>query len=214
MVFKGFKFGMLLQLAVGPICLYIFNQAVEKGILNALIGVLGVVVIDAIFIVLSIIGISTFVEKRAKWFKYFGTVILLYFGIRTIIGGLTMNEITQINIDSGDYLRTFVNSIFLTASNPLTILFWSGVFANKVIEEKLSRTDEIEFGVGAVLSTALFLSSVSFIGQFTKNFISVNLVRLLNIFVGIFLVYYGIKLTFKLPNLFCKNNGSKEQEKA
>lgn len=35
---KGFKFGILLQLAVGPVCLYIFNIGVNEDILNAKIG--------------------------------------------------------------------------------------------------------------------------------------------------------------------------------
>lgn len=31
MFLKGFKFGMLLQLAIGPICLFIFQTSITKG---------------------------------------------------------------------------------------------------------------------------------------------------------------------------------------
>lgn len=40
MLIKGFKFGMLLQLAVGPICLFIFQLASVNGFLIAERGVL------------------------------------------------------------------------------------------------------------------------------------------------------------------------------
>ncbi len=35
MLFKGYKFGMLLQIAVGPVCLFIFQAAASAGFATA-----------------------------------------------------------------------------------------------------------------------------------------------------------------------------------
>lgn len=197
MIFKGFKFGMLLQIAVGPICIYIFNEAVIKGMWYALAGVLGVLIIDALYIALSIVGISALVHRYEKILKYFGVLVLTFFGIKSIIGALSIGETSVIINAEGNYYKTFLNAFILTASNPLTIIFWSGVFSTKVIDEKFCRSDEIKFGFGAVLSTAIFLMVITVIGQFTKGFLSQEIISVLNIVVGFMLIYFGLKLIFK-----------------
>jgi len=53
------------------------------------------------------------------------------------------------------------------------------------------------FGVGAVLSTFLFLNIIAIIGQFTKNFLAIKYIMYLNIIVGVVLIYFGLKLVLK-----------------
>jgi len=50
MLIKGFRFGMILQIAVGPLCLFIFQTAVTSGFFTAMIGVMGVALVDALYI--------------------------------------------------------------------------------------------------------------------------------------------------------------------
>ncbi len=197
MIKKGFKFGMLLQIAVGPVCIYIFNESVRKGVLSAFVGVIAVVLIDALFIGLSIVGISAIVKKKEKLLKIFGSLVLIIFGIRMIVSALQITEFNNINLIEINYLKTFITVLFLTASNPLTIIFWSGVFSTKIIEEKFNRNDEIMFGIGAVFSTFLFLNFIVVLGQFTKNFLSLKYIMYLNILVGLVLIYFGLKLVLK-----------------
>lgn len=198
MILKGFKFGMLLQIAVGPICIYIFNEAVMKGILNAMVGVFGVAIVDAIYISLSLIGITALVQKHEKILKYFGALVLCVFGIKTILGAFGESEISIVISSEVNYYKTFLSALALTASNPLTIVFWSGVFSTKIVEEKSCRTDEIKFGLGAVIATVFFLSFIAVVGQFTKSFFSVKFISGLNVLVGSLLLYFGVKLIMKV----------------
>ncbi len=64
MIFKGFKFGMLLQLAIGPVCIFIFQMASSKGFYTAETGVLGATLIDGLFIFAATIGISSIIERQ------------------------------------------------------------------------------------------------------------------------------------------------------
>ena len=45
--FDGLKFGMLLQIAVGPMCLMVFNTAKNAGFFVALSLVLAIAIVDA-----------------------------------------------------------------------------------------------------------------------------------------------------------------------
>lgn len=197
LILKGFKFGIIIQLAVGPVCLFIFNQASEKGLVIALVGVIGVAIVDLMYIMLSIWGIRSFIENKKVILKYFGSIVLVSFGIKTIVDAISSGEVRQVYIDEYSYIKSFITSIILTGSNPLTIVFWAGVFSTKVSEENLNRKDEIKFGVGAVLATLIFLSAISVIGQFTHTFLEENYISILNIIVGIFLCIFGLRLILK-----------------
>lgn len=198
MIFKGFKFGTLLQLAVGPICIFIFNKAISQGVIIAMFGVIGVVIIDGLYITLSIIGVSTLVKRNEKIIRFIGSAILIIFGCNIIYNALiTVNSINYSLEQGGTYLTTFIKAIVLTGANPLTIVFWSGVFSSKIVEENFTRNDEILFGIGAVLSTFIWLTIVCIIGQFTNMFLNNRIVIVLNALVGVLLIFFGIRLLVK-----------------
>lgn len=69
MIIKGFRFGMILQLAVGPVCLFIFQTAVSSGALIAFLGVAGVSVVDAAFIIAAIFGLGAILNKKNEQIK-------------------------------------------------------------------------------------------------------------------------------------------------
>ena len=63
MIYKGFKFGMLLQLAIGPMCLMVFNTSATYGFLVGLSLVLAISLIDGLYITLSGLGIAAIINK-------------------------------------------------------------------------------------------------------------------------------------------------------
>ena len=200
MLFKGLKFGMMLQLAIGPVCMFIFNLGSNKGFVSAETAVVAVTLVDAIFVLLAILGISSFIqnERVQKMFKIFGALIVAYFGASIISGVLGLNIMPDINLFAGQKSSSsFINGFLLTASNPLTILFWTGVFSTKISEEKLKRREVHLFAIGAILATLLFLSVISFVGSITQIFASEFIIKLLNILVGIVLIYFAFTKIIK-----------------
>ena len=144
MIFKGFKFGMLLQLAIGPVCIFVFKVGGNKGFIGAEIGVLGVAVADAFYILLAISGIASFIDReRVKYiFKIMGAIIVAIFGLQTVLGAFRWVVLPSINLFNWiNSENCFLEGLVLTASNPLAILFWVGIFSSKIIEEKLTRKD-------------------------------------------------------------------------
>lgn len=201
MILKGLKFGMILQIAVGPVCLLIFQTSIALGLVAALTGVLAVTLIDTLFILAAIWGIGSLLERNNNlkiFIKYFGAFVLMLFGLSTILGALGISILPTINFFTQNTSESvFVKLIILTLSNPLTILFWAGVFSTKIVEENMNTSEMYYFGIGAVLSTILFLSSISVLGQFINVFVSDTMMTFLNIIVGMVLIAFGIKTAKK-----------------
>lgn len=197
MIIKGFKLGMMLQLAIGPVCVFILKVGGNKGFIAAEFGVLGVVLIDALYILLAISGMASFVHKeRVKYvFKIFGAIIVAIFGLQIIFGTFGWEIIPNVNLFAGIKPKNaFFEGLVLTASNPLTILFWVGVFSAKIAEEKLTKKDVYLFGTGSVLATLFFLTVIAVTGSITRYFLPVEAISMLNFIVGLALVYFALRM--------------------
>lgn len=196
MVLKGFRFGILLQIAVGPICLFIFQTAASSGFFAAETGVLGVTIIDCLYILAAIFGMGAVLnkyEKAQRLIKYFGAIVLIVFGLNNIVGPFGISILPNLNFLSNQSIENvFLKTILLTISNPLTILFWAGVFSTKISQENMDKKDMYLFGLGAVFSTILFLTFISILGSYINNFLDSSFINILNIIVGLVLVAFGI----------------------
>lgn len=200
MVYKGFKFGMLLQLAVGPMCLMVFNTSTTYGFFVGMSLVLAISLIDGLYITLSGLGIAAIInkEKIKSAIKIFGCIVLLWFGINLITGAFGFNLIPDIKLFSNAINKNiFIQGLLLTASNPLTIIFWGGVFSTQVAVNNFSKKQLVFFGFGCILSTLFFLTIVSFCGSILSGFLPQIIIKILNVMVGTFLIYFGIKLFLK-----------------
>ena len=200
MLFKGFKFGMLLQFAIGPVCIFIFQMSSLKGFYISEVGVLGVAIMDGLFIIVAILGIASIIDRKniRIFLKIFGAIILFVFGLSTVLSQFNFVFLPSLNMQNvSNSNNVFFRAIILTGSNPLTILFWAGVFSSKVAEENMKRNDVYLFGFGAVVSTIFFLTMIALIGSFAKELFSTNVIKILNIAIGFLLIYFSIRMILK-----------------
>lgn len=197
MLVKGFRFGMLLQLAVGPVALFIFQTALMSSFLKALTGVFGAALVDSIFIVAAVIGIGAIIQRKkaALILKVFGAFILIAFGISTFLGVFGLSFIPGLNLAQGvEAVSVFQRAVLITASNPLTIIFWAGIFSAKLAEGDMEGREAYTFGFGAVLATLFFLTLIALIGTTSGRFLSAPVIQVMNAAVGLLLIYFGVKL--------------------
>jgi threonine/homoserine/homoserine lactone efflux protein len=196
MLIRGLRFGMLLQIAIGPIALFIFNTATISGILPTLSGVIGVTLVDGLFILAALFGIGALLEKNKnckKTLKILGNVVVIIFGILTIISVFGIDLIPNfsfINKQVSDSI--FLQAFILTIANPITIIFWAGVFSSKLSDEKMNSKNMYLFGFGALLSTVISLTLITMIGYFTSVFLPQTILNALNIIVGTILIFFGV----------------------
>lgn len=200
MILKGLKFGMLLQLSLGPMCLMVFQTSSSNGFLSSLNLVVAITLIDACYIGLSGIGIATVLRREGiqAVMKIFGCLILILFGLNTLSGSFDIVILPKLALFSNVSSRNlFFQGLLLTASNPLTILFWSGMFTTQLLENHWNRKQLFEFAAGCVLSTLGFLTCIAILGSLIGRFLPYLVIQILNGLVGIFLIFFGIKMLFR-----------------
>lgn len=198
---KGFCFGMLLQIAVGPICFFIFQTAANSGFFTALTGVLGVTLVDGLYILAAILGLGSLLDKYPKakrLLQYLGALVLIVFGLSNLLGSIGITLLPSLNLANQiTYTNVFIKTLLLTLSNPLTILFWAGVFSAKIAEGDMKKQDLYAYGSGALGSTLFFLSLIASIGSLAHSYLSTAVTNSLNVLIGLALVYFGIRTAFR-----------------
>lgn len=195
---SGLKFGMLLQIAIGPMCLMVFNTAKNAGFAVAMSLVLAIALVDAFYIALAGIGVSKILENERvkKTVKIVGSLVLIVFGASIILGVFGINIIPGLNLKptSGSI---FIQGLIMTLSNPLTIVFWGAVLTTKIIEDKMQKNDLFVFSVGLVSATVFFMTAVALLGTFLSSFIPPKVSDVLNVIVGLLIIYFGIRMLLK-----------------
>lgn len=201
MLLKGFRLGMLLQLSVGPVCIMVMNVSAAGGFWFGMVPVLAIALIDALYIALSCMGVAALIRKTRvrRIVQAVGCLVLVLFGANTLLdGGLQvalLPDLAWFNGGSGQSL--FIQGLLLTASNPLTIVFWGGIFSAQVMERELDNVQLFFFALGCVLATVVFLTAVAFLGSMVRDFLPQLVIRILHMAVGGLLIFFGIRLLLK-----------------
>lgn len=218
--FSGLAAGLLLQLAVGPVFFYVLGIALGADWTTAMFAVLAVTLADYIYIALSLAGVGKALERPGvrKPFALASALVLAVFGILSIKSGLTglvrgalESSAPEIASRAGAMLEgsmpggsilgeparwtpasSFAGAFALTITSPLTIVFWGSVFSAKATELGMSRTETARFGIGAGFATLIFLSLSTAVLSVSKTAIPEQLVRALNLLVGLVLAIYGL----------------------
>ncbi len=204
---EGIRFGMILQFIIGPMCMLVFHTSKNNGFFFTIPLILVIASVDAFYIFLASIGVSKLLENKKieRFLRFFGSSLLIIFGISTILNAFEISIIPGIEIHPTTQ-NIIIQGLFLALSNPITIMFWGSVLTTKIIEDKMKKKDLFIFCIGLVSATIIFQTGIAMIGSLLSKFIPELLSRLLNISVGIFLIYYGI-------DRFNNNEKNKEKKK-
>jgi threonine/homoserine/homoserine lactone efflux protein len=191
---QGFAFGLTLQLSVGPVCLAVLRQSATAGLGAAFRMIWGVAVVDALYLLASLLGVAALlqIDVIRRTVLVAGAGLLLYVGAKHL---WTAGRLVPREQDEGT--GGFWYGVGMTLTNPLTILFWSGVFGSLIASGTLAAPGELLlFSVGCVLSTVVFLGLVSAGGASVKRLLLPSLLKWLDRIVGIVLFCFGLSMLF------------------
>jgi len=200
-IFSGFLTGLLLQIAIGPVFLFILNISLQKTVIDGLLAVLAVTIVDYMFITLAALGVGKLLEKPKiqLGLGITGSVVLVLFGIIMILT-IKPNNFDTISTAyfESNYISSFMSAFLLTLSSPLTIVFWTGVFAARAIEKGYTEKQLFFFGIAAGFATFVFLGSAVTLLSIIKASIPTLFLTISNIVVGALLILYGMIRLFRI----------------
>ena len=200
-ILDGFLTGLILQIAIGPVFFFILNISLQKTIMDGLFAVSAVTLADYIFIALAVLGVGKLLQKpKIKLtLGIISSLVLILFGIIMIISVNPSNQVNSpANLSESSYIASFISAFLLTISSPLTIVFWTSLFAAKAIERGYAQKQLIYFGLAAGLATLVFLGSSVTLLAIMRAKIPVMLLRISNIAVGSLLIFYGVVRLFRI----------------
>lgn len=126
---KGVVIGFSIAAPVGPIGVLCIRRTLAEGRLAGLVAGLGAATADAFFGSVAGFGlaaISGFLTGHAPWLRLVGGAFLCFLGIRTFLAEPIDREMT---VRRTGLLGGYVSTLFLTLTNPMTILSFGAIFA-------------------------------------------------------------------------------------
>lgn len=196
--------GISMAATIGPVKTVLLNTGLKNGFFHAWFFSLGALATDVIYMFVVYFGIGQFIDsellKTILW--SFGCFVLLYTGIENLL------SLHKIEMDSNTRKRTrlrqsIMSGFFMSLLNPLTILFWLGIYGS-ILAKNASTTTITEI---IILSIAILIGIIlvdfimSFFSSFARKLLSTRLLKIVSFVSAILMIGFGLyfgKMAFQL----------------
>ncbi|MGM9968219.1 MULTISPECIES: LysE family transporter [unclassified Rummeliibacillus] len=189
-----FLLGISLAAPIGPVKATLLNLGIKNGFFHAWFFSLGAIATDLTYMFLVYLGIGRFIEypfiKSILW--SFGCFVLLYTGIENL---LTMHKV-KLNSNFKRIIRlrhSFISGFLIALLNPLTILFWLGIYGSVLVGGSNLNTFEIGmYSVCILLGILLVDFIMASISSGSRKILSSNFLNVVSAVSSISMIGFGI----------------------
>jgi len=192
LLLNGIFIGFVMAVPIGPIGIMCIRKTLTEGRLRGLIIGLGAATADLLYGCVAAFGltiISDLLDSQRIWIKLVGGAILFMLGIK-IFRALPADP--KHSIKNNGIFKTYLITIFLTLTNPLTIFAFIAVFA------LLNLGGELSYFSASTLVIGIFIGSLSWFlllsSEVTlfRNKLDLDGLRWVNRIAGVLIIISGI----------------------
>ncbi|MEH7334133.1 LysE family transporter [Neobacillus drentensis] len=186
--------GLSLAAPIGPINAAQIDRGIRNGFMHSwLIGV-GAVVADGIYMVVVYIGVVNFLETSfmQTFLWLFGAFVLIYTGVETILKAGKIH--LQDSRGTEPLIKSFLSGFFMSISNPLTILFWLGIYGSVLAKTaSVYDTTRLVFYSSAIfIGLLLWDITMAGVSSSFRTFVTSRLLIMISLLSGFSLVGFGV----------------------
>ncbi|MCF8243389.1 MAG: LysE family translocator [Melioribacteraceae bacterium] len=189
---KGIAIGFAMAIPVGPIGILCIRKTLTEGRLRGLVIGLGAATADLLYSCIAAFGLTviqdTLISQRIG-IRLVGGALLLFLGIRIF---LAQPKNPKIHINGSGMLRSYLTTVFLTLTNPLTIFAFIAIFAALDLSEELSYLSASFLVVGVFIGSTLWFVLLSSGVTLFRNKLDLNGLRWVNKIAGVLIILSGI----------------------
>ncbi len=189
----------LLAASPGPGVFATISRAIASGFLNASLLVIGIVVGDIVFLLLTIYGLNLVAQVLGDFFifvKYVGGAYLIYLGCKIWILKVLPHELVGNNELS--WKTNFFSGLLITLGNPKVIIFYLGFLPAFMNLEILTTMDIIIAILIISITLASVLLSYAYMATRAKKLLkSQNAMEKLNKISSVVMISVGFLLILK-----------------
>jgi L-lysine exporter family protein LysE/ArgO len=195
--------GLSLAAPIGPINAAQLDKGIKNGFWHAWILGLGAASADIFYILLVYFGLVHFLEipflKTFLWL--FGFFVLCYTGIESIIKSGNIQNDRHHKKES--LIKSFFSGFFMSLSNPLTILFWLGIYGSVLANaaEKYETRMLIIYSMAIFSGIFLWDITMAFMASSARKYLTGFLLRCISVISGLSLIGFGIYFGFQAVKL-------------
>jgi threonine/homoserine/homoserine lactone efflux protein len=189
---KGIIIGFSIAAPVGPIAVLCIRRSLADGRQIGWAAGLGAATADAAYGCIAGFGltaISGFLVGQRLWLGFLGGLFLCYLGIRTLT---SRPAEYAAEASSGGLFSAYLSTLFLTLTNPMTILSFVAVFAGLGLATSPDYLSTSALVGGVFVGSALWwLILSSGVGLFRSR-LSTGWMRIVNRLSGSAILAFGI----------------------
>lgn len=189
---KGIAAGLLIAAPVGPVGVLCVHRTLAAGRVHGLVSGLGAAVADALFAAVVAFGlgfVSEFLLAQQTWLRLGGGALLLILGAKNLLSKPPhAAESEPPRSLPGDVVSAFA----LTATNPVTILSFIGVFAALGVTGANSTLESGALVLGVFAGSALWWITLSGGVGLMRKTIEEIYMRRIHLISGGLLLLFGI----------------------
>ncbi len=152
---KGLLIGLSIAAPVGPIGILCIRRTLSEGRLVGLATGMGAASADAIYGLIAGFGltlITSMLVGQSQLIRCIGGLFLCYLGIQTLSSRPAEREA---QVTGEKLLGAYSSSLFLTLTNPMTILSFIGIFAGLGIASQTDLASCLVLVLGVFLGSRL-----------------------------------------------------------
>ena len=187
--------GVSLAAPIGPVNAAQLDTGIKNGFFHAWIFGVGALIADVLYMIMVYFGVGQIIEfplvKIILW--SFGCFVLTYTGIESLLS-LHKIELTFRLGKKTRLRRSLFSGFFMSLLNPLTILFWLGIYGSVLAEtaKNFSGNQIIINSIAIIVGIILWDTIMATISSGARRFLSTNLLKLISIFSSLAMIGFGI----------------------
>jgi threonine/homoserine/homoserine lactone efflux protein len=190
---RGLVIGISIAAPVGPIGIICIRRSLSNGQLAGFISGLGAATADAFYGCIAGFGltiISAVMEEQYFWIRLAGGIFLCFLGIRTFLKKPVQEGVA---IKKSRFLGLYISTLFLTLTNPMTIIAFTAIFAGLGIGstggDYISASTVV---VGVFFGSALWWFTLSIVVSILRKGSSENGLSWVNRAAGMMIFGFGV----------------------
>lgn len=191
---RGVLFGLAIAAPVGPIGVLCIRRTIADGQVAGFMSGLGAATADALYGLIAALGLqalSTLLLGISPVLRFIGGVVLVWLGLTTLLARpqpiLERPEPTR-----RDLVGTYLSTLFLTLTNPATIVIFTVIFAGLGLSTGAGMWEGVVLVCGVASGSALWWTLLSGSVALVRGRVTTPMLRIVNIVSGVIIAGFGI----------------------
>lgn len=197
-ILQGILIGVTIAAPVGPIGILCIRRTLAQGRRAGFISGLGAATADALYGAIAAFGltfISIFLINQSFWLRLGGGLFLIYLGIKTFLSSpSTDTGLVHKSSKEDNLLSYYASTLFLTLTNPITIISFAAIFAgfgivNNQPNDNLAASSMV---LGIFLGSSIWWLTLSILTGFFRMMVNRETMIWINRISGTIIVSFGL----------------------